>query len=219
MKTRTKVWLGAILALAGAATGAQAANPARLNIDVTITAAMSVAVNGAASSTQTVAWSGTPNQQFANDGSSVTVLNDTGILSEKWALSSNGASINTVTVGGSSWTLKGSSTAIGADSFALQAVFGSSRTVPTGCLGTGAATWNDSVTAPLISATPVTYTATTFAAAALNNDGTYQPDVTSGGGNGLIHAGNRRALCWRVIMPDSTSTTETQNVQVTVTAQ
>ena len=223
MKTKTKIktaWLGAILAMTGLATAASAANPARLNIDVTITANMSVAVNGGASSTQTVTWSGTPNAQFANDASSVTVLNDSGIISEKWALSTNGASLNTVTVGGSSWTLRNSSTTIGADQFAVQAVFGSSNTAAAGCLATGAATWNNDVTAPLITASPVTYTATTFAASALNaGGGTHQPDVTVGGGNGIVYGGNKRALCWRVIMPDSTATTEQQNIQLTVTAQ
>jgi len=55
-----------------------------------------------------------------------------------------------------------------------------------------------------------------YAATSLNNGGgTPQPDVA----DGTMQASHQRALCWRVIMPDSTATTETQNVQVVVTAQ
>src|SRR4051812_27845116 len=107
MKTKLK---GALLlgaALACMTQGARAANPAVLNIDVTITAALSVAVNGAATSTDSsVAWAGTANQQFVQSGTT-TVQNDTGILSEKWKLSTNAASLDT-TGGGQTWALSAS---------------------------------------------------------------------------------------------------------------
>ncbi|MDE2489860.1 MAG: hypothetical protein KGM24_03380, partial [Elusimicrobia bacterium] len=80
-KTTKRRWLGAaLLATVGLAGTAHATNPAALNIDVTITASKSVSVNGVASSTDSsVNWSGTPNQAFT--GSTVTVKNDSGVLS------------------------------------------------------------------------------------------------------------------------------------------
>ncbi len=215
MKARTKTkWalaLGAALALW--AGRAEAANPAFLNIDVTITAALSVAVNGVASSTDSsVSWAGTPNQQFVQSGTT-TVTNDTGILSEKWKLSTNASSLDT-TGGGQTWALGTSSTTVGADTFAIQAVFGSSNTAS--CLAANAATWDDSTAAPLLtSGAGVQYSQTVFAAAALNNNGDHRPDVLA---SGLMFAGSKRALCWRAIMPQSTSTTNKQNIQVIVTA-
>ena len=75
---KTKTWLGAaLLALCGLAGRAQAAsNPAFLNIDIAISASMSVSVNDVPSSTDTsTTWSGTPNQAVAPT-STVTVKND-----------------------------------------------------------------------------------------------------------------------------------------------
>ena len=217
-KTGRSAWsLLALLGLMTAAATARAANPARVNIDVSITAALSVSVDGVDSSTRTHNWAGTPNQAFDNAASSITVLNDTGILNESWALSTNANSIN---AGGTAWARVGSTTAVPADSFAVQAVFGSSNTAVSGAGGCGDATagvtWADGTIAPPLTTAPVTYTSTVFAAAQLQNGGgTHQPDLAGG----TLYAGSKRALCYRLIMPASTSVTATQNVQVTVTAQ
>lgn len=214
-----KTWaLGAILAMTGlAAQTAQAAatTTAYLNINVTITAALSVKIDAVESSTYNLTWSGTPNQQFASDTlSSATVTNDTGILSEKWLLATNANSINTVG-NPTAWSVSASSTAVGADSFALQAVFGSSNTVGGGCLAPGHATWNDNVAAPLLSTTQQLYTSTRYVGSSLTNaGGSPQPDVASG----LMYAGSKRAICWRAIMPLSTSTMDKQNLQILITA-
>ncbi len=47
----------------------------------------------------------------------------------------------------------------------------------------------------------------------LTNNGTPNPDA----GNKMV-AGGKRALCWRVITPSSTATSDTQNIQVIVSA-
>ena len=215
-----KGWLGLALAVIGTVMGAGSAQAvatttAYLNIDVTITAALSVKVDNQASSTYTVTWSGTPNQQFASDSlSSATVTNDTGILSEKWFLATNANSINTAG-GAGTWAVSASSTVIGPDAFALQAVFGSSNTAAGGCLATNAGTWDNTTAAPLLSATQALYTNTRYVGSTLTNlGGSPLPDVASG----TMYAGNKRALCWRVIMPDTTSTTQQQNLQILVTA-
>ena len=221
MNANRKTWAALGLALLGmtAWTTAEAAqNPAYLNIDVTVTANLSVEVNGSGSSTHTVTWNtGVSNAQLVS-AASTTVRNDSGGQTEKWALSTNPTSLDT-TGGAETWALGTSSTAVGADQFAVQAVFGSSMTASGGCLASAAGTWDDAATAPLLTATPQTYTATTFAAAALNNDGTHQPDLTGGAANGRMLAGNKRALCWRVITPATTATVHQQNVQLIVTAQ
>ena len=35
----------------------------------------------------------------------------------------------------------------------------------------------------------------------------------------MMTAGSKRALCWRIVTPNSTSTADTQNIQVIVSAQ
>ena len=215
MNTNKRLWgaLAAFLTMGVLATGAGAANPAQVNISVTITAAMSVSVDGVATSTRPHTWSGAPNDKFVNTASSITVLNDSLILTEKWALSSNATSIP---ASGTGWTLGASSSAVGADTFALQAVFGSSNTADTGCLGAAAATWDDSAVAPLLTTTAETYTSTKFGSAELTaGGGSKDPDEASGD----MYAGDKRVLCYRTIMPASTSKTAVQNVQVVVTAQ
>ena len=215
-KMKKTAW-GLIALLGMTATQARAANPAKVNIDVSITAALSVSVDGVASSTRTHSWSGTPNQAFDNSASSITVLNDTGILTESWALSTPA---NTSAASGATWARVGSTTAVPADSYAAQAVFGSSNTAASGAGGCGDATagvtWANGTIAPPLTTSPVTYTSTVFAAAQLNNaGGSPAPDLAAGS----MYAGNKRALCYRIIMPASTSVTTTQNVQVIVTAQ
>ena len=224
MKTNAKWRLGLMAALAvlGTLTAtkarAVATTTAYLNIDVTITSALSEKVDNLASSTYTLTWNGTANQKFVNDGgadpSSATVTNDTGILNERWLLATNAASINTAG-NASTWAPSASSTTIGADKFALQAVFGSSNTLSNGCLGSGAGTWDNSTAAPLLSTAQLMYTSTQLTGSTLtNNGGLAVPD----NGANRIFGGDKRVLCWRLIMPDSTSTTDTQNVQILVTA-
>ena len=220
MSTKTKWILGALLALAGLAqeAGAVATTTAYLNIDVTINAQLSVKVDSFESSTVTISWTGTPNQQWVNDGtggrpSSATVTNDTGILTEKWLLATNANSLN-APGNSATWALAASSSAVAADQFALQAVFGSSNTAANGCLGSGASEWADGNAAPLLSATKQLYTSTRYVGASLNDDGQPTPDEASG----AMYAGSKRALCWRLILPASTSTQDTQNVQILVTA-
>lgn len=226
MKTRTQSWkwLGAILAMVGLTAQARAAatNPAYLNIDVTITSAKSVTVNGVGSSTATTfAWAGTPNQ-LVTVASTATVQNNSGILSEGWELSTNANSIDT-TGGGQTWALAASTSAVGGDQFGLQAVFGSSSTVAAGCPLAAAAEWNSTTIAPPLTAAVAQYTAARFADSNLNAGGgvSYEPDNTVSNlmfaFNAATGAGSR-ALCWRAIMPASTSTQNTQNIQVIVTA-
>ena len=47
----------------------------------------------------------------------------------------------------------------------------------------------------------------------------YEPDVASGGNNGRMFAGDKRALCYRIVSPASTSSSDSQNIQIIVTAQ
>jgi len=211
--------LTAWLALAGllGVGKAEAANPAYLNINVAINANLSVAVNGVASSTDTgTTWNtATPNQAFAS-ASSATVTNDSGGTSERWALATNANSIDTGGGSPGSWTVAGSTTSVGADQFSLQAVFGSSNTALGGCPAAGSGDWNQAF-APLLTTTPVTYTSAVFADSNLTNGGgTPNPDNT---GNNRMFAASKRALCWRIITPNSTSTSDTQNIQVIVSAQ
>ena len=204
----------AVLGLAGSAN-AGVGSPSYLNIDVTITATKSVSVLGLNSSTDTsTSWNGTPNLAVVAP-TTTTVVNDSGILSEGWKLSTNANSIDT-TGGGQTWALTASSTTVGADAFALQAVFGSSNTVSAGCT---ASSWNNGTISPLLTTTAVAYTATTFADSALAaGGGLFAPDS---GVNLLANAANgrgKRAMCWRVILPASTATSNKQNIQVIVTA-
>lgn len=217
MNAKKTTWLALGLALTGWTAGrAEAANPARLNINVTITQNLSVAVNEAASSTQTVAWNtATPNDRLVS-ASSNTVRNDSGGQTERWQLST----AQTLSASGvDNWTpvdsVTGSSTSVGANAFALQAVFGSSNTAIAGCPVFNSTDW-DTDTADLVDTTARTYDNTRFVGASLTNaGGTPEPDVPA---NGRMNSDSRRALCWRVITPTSTVATDTQNIQLTVTA-
>ena len=196
---------------------ARAANPAYLNIDVTINANLSVSVNGVASSTDTSAtWNtATPNAKLV-DLSSATVLNDSGGTAEKWALATNANSIDLGGGSPGSWALQTTTTTLpGSDQFALQAVFGSSNTAAGGCPIATSADW-DQAFAPALTTSPVTYTSAVFADSSLNANGTQNPDNV---GTSRMTAGSKRALCWRIITPNSTSTADTQNIQVIVSAQ
>jgi len=218
MNKTKKLWaaVAAFLTLAGLGATAGAATSANVNISVTITAAMSVSVDQVASSTRSHTWSGTPNQIFDNTTSSITVLNNSGILTEKWALSTNANSIN---AGGTAWSRVSSTSSVGADQFGVQAVFGSSNTAVSGagsCADATATTWNNGTIAPPLTTSPVTYTSTVFSSTQLTNGGgSKDPDLATG----EMYAGNKRVLCYRAVMPNSSSVTATQNIQVIVTAQ
>ena len=215
MKSRRRAVLVAAGLVLSQAFRAMAAGSAAINVDVTILANLSVEVSGSASSTQTVAWNAaTPNDKLVS-AATATVRNSAGGLTEKWALSTNASSLNTA-AGPDAWALAASTSAVGADQFAAQAVFGSSNTVA--CPAGASSDW-DAPFAPPLTASPATYTSTVFADANLTNaGGTPNPDITAGGADGRMHAGSRRALCWRIITPSSTSTVDTQNVQIIVTA-
>src|SRR5688572_28367679 len=107
MKTGSRKWLTGLLAVAASwlATDAQAALNAHLNIDVAITANLSVAVNGAQSSTMTTTWNTGTADFRAVSGATATVRIDSGAQTEKWALSTPGGSSNIDTPGGDVWTL------------------------------------------------------------------------------------------------------------------
>ena len=217
MKTNkmTKAWGLALGLLAIAASSAQAVttNPARLNIEVTITQNLSVLVNEFASSTQTVPWNAAnPNDRLVSP-SSATVRNDSGAQTERWQLSTN---LNSIPASGTDvWTVSTDSSSVGAEQFALQAVFGSSNTAAGGCPAFNSGDWDEAASEEVTNV-PATYTSTRFADASLTNlGGTPNPDVA---GSGRMFAGSKRALCWRVITPASTVASATQNVQLTVTA-
>ncbi len=217
MTTKMKTAGALLLALAGwlGAGSAQAANPAYLNISVAVTANVSVSVNDAASSTMTTTWdAANPNQLRTPTAlATATVTNDSSGVLEKWKLSTNAYTLSPVS--GSTWTIVGSTTSVGLDEVAVQAVFGSSNTAS--CPAAGSSDW-DSTFAPVLTTSLATYSAATFAAPSLTNDGTQNPDYTSGVLSGRMLAGSKRALCWRIKTPSATSTNETQNVQVIVTA-
>jgi hypothetical protein len=222
MNIKTWKWMGVIaLALIGLAGKAQAGvgTSSYLNIDVTISAALSVAVDAVNSSTYAVTWTGTPNQILTSP-SSATVTNDSGILTERWKLFTNASSLN-VSGGAGTWSLGASTTSVGADTFVVQAVFASSNTASGGCAAvTSTGTWSNLTTAPILTTSLVAglqyTTAGQLVAADVMNNGTASPDVATNSGSML--GGNKRALCWRIITPTSTSTTQTQNVQIMVAA-
>jgi len=222
MNARKKTWLGAglIAALTWVGTQASAAvgNPSYLNIDVTVSAQLSVSVNGVNNSTYTgVNWNTANANQELVAASSTTVVNDSNVV-EKWQLTAANRSSN-IPGNAESWALVTSThpTAPSTDQYAVQAVFGSSRTVAGGCPGVAAATWQNGTIAPLLNtASPKQYTSTQLADPTLNAEGApYQPSVLS---SGNMFAGHQRTLCWRIVAPAATTTTDAQNVQLVVTA-
>ena len=199
-------------ALAVLASAAGAANTAQLNINVSITQNLSVSVNNAVTSTQTVNWNtGTPNDRLVSPSSN-TVLNDSGAQTERWQLNTQ-PSISAS--GLNNWGVSIDSSAVGVNQFALQAVFGSSNTAVAGCPAFNSTDW-DTDTADEVETGLLTYDNTRFVGASLTNaGGTPNPDDA---GTGRMNANSRRALCWRVITPASTVASDTQNIQLTVTA-
>jgi len=145
----------------------------------------------------------------------MTVKNTSGILTEQWELSTNA---NSLAASGTPWTLAASSVNPTAEQFTVQAVFGSSNTTIGNCTN---ASWNVAAIAEILPTTPTQYVnGGEFADSALNTGGgLFNPDngnnmyaynATSGVG--------QRALCWRVVLPLTTSESATQTIQVIVTA-
>ena len=209
MNMKKTKWLGAALALLGlTGLSAQAANPAYLNIDVTITNNLSVSVTNAATSTHTVTWSGAAT---LTAGATATITNDTGYLAERWELTTSPTSWDSGT-GAAGWVIGATQAA---DQVKLQAVFGASGIAAASC--TGASLFGNNVVAPaLTSATQTQYTQTILADTILGAGGL--PARPDGAINDKIIAGRSRSLCWQLTMPTSTSFQGTQVVPVIVTA-
>ena len=231
---KTKAWwLGAALllgalGLAGKASALPPETSAYLNIEITISATLSVTVDNVASSSYTTNWTGTPNQALASV-STATVTNNSTALSEGWALSTWATSLD-ISGGGTqeTWANASSTASVGTNAFGVQAVFGSSATASGGCPGASTTTyteWNSGTIAPPLTTSAALYTAATFADganASMNKDQSgvsnavnAEPDDTV---KDLLFATSKRALCWRAVMPKSTYTTHTQEIQIVVTA-
>ncbi len=219
--------LAVALALAGlCATWAHAVvvaytPTAALNIDVTISGSISVQVDGAASSSYTAAgWS--PNNRVLVSSARATVINNSGGLSEQWWLATDSTSINTAG-NPQTWSLVASTNIadVNDSAFALQAVFITSASFS--CLTKTSERWSDPSVSPPLTPVPAQYTATRFANPVYDPayGGMSQPDSVS---NNTVWAYNsaigygRRILCWRILGPSSTTTPDTQNVQIIVTA-
>jgi len=206
MRVRARWGAASALALLAMMTAgfAHAANPSYLNIDVAITANVSVAVNTVASSTQSFTWSGALTQVSAT---SATITNDSTYFASQWKLSSTAKSWDSTT-GTAGWTIGG---AAAADTLKLQAVIG-----PSGFSGSCASgNFASATVAPaLTSTTPITYTSAVLGDTTGLGAGA-SPDNTS---TNKMNAGSSRALCWKMTMPTSTSFTGTQVVPIVVTA-
>ena len=208
LKMKTK-WLGAaVLAVMGLTAGraeAGAGDPSYLYIDVTISNALSVAVNGVNTSTQSVTWAGATALGAA---ATAAVSNDTGYLAEKWELRTSAFSADS-TNGATGWTI---ASAPGVDTVEVQAVFVSAAA--TGCPLTTASEWSNALIAPALATSQAAYTSSLLADTAFSGS-TAQPDSLT---TYKMNAGSVRGLCWRLGMPTSTSLTNAQVVPVVVTA-
>ena len=199
-------WLGvAVVALLGLAGSAHAGvgNASYLNIDVTITQTLSVAVNTVNTSSEAITWSG---QSFLTQAATTTITNDSGFFAEQWKLSTFATSFDQ-TNGNPGWTV---ATVPGIEQLEVQAVFGTSGGA-TSCASANFT--NAAVDKALSNTTPLTYTLTQ-----LN-------DVTGLGGTGpdntstnKMNAGSQRSLCWKLSFPTSTALTNAQVVPIIVTA-
>jgi hypothetical protein len=203
MNTTRKTFaaLGMLLALALTAVRAQATqNPAYLDLQVTFSGALSIAVDGAQSSARTLA-SVASNAQIV---SSAVVTND-GNFTEQWQLS-----VSTLS-GGGNWAVTTTTTsAPGVDTYALQAMFISSDTAA----ACPAPDWD--LINNVVSGTAQTYDQTLFADTNFGgipdetNGNMYSTDITNHG---------KRNLCVRFYAPKSSTKVATQVVRLTLTAQ
>jgi hypothetical protein len=177
---------------------------------------------------------------------SATVVNP-GNLTEHWYLNTTANSIDASGGGGNTWTLIASSntTDVNGDQFALQAIFASSATTGgsaggNDCPGNAAAVWTSSGSVIYTAAqSPITAGDTGNAYGAKNGStlfnnyvyvsdpaGNACPDTGCLAGkyqmlsNSALPTGSgKRALCWRVILPNSTTATTNQIIPLIVTAQ
>ena len=234
------------MASVGLAAGrAHAATPvARLNIDVTVNASASVKIDTLVTSSAPsggIAWTGATRSYAAGDTyhSTAAVTND-GNLTEHWYLTTAASSLDIGSQG--VWTLNGSSNTadVGPDQFSLMAAFASSATTSGGsydCPGNGSPLWTSTATmvgtgGPIGSDTGNAYGARGGSASAYNNFvDTVQPGMNVCPDNGCASlkyqmfttatapAGSgKRILCWDVILPPSTSKTDSQIIPLIVTA-
>lgn len=228
--TTKKLWAAAALAVAltglgGGRAGAVPTTNARLTIDVSVNANLSVKLDGVDTSTRTdaVTPGGTP---AVNSGSTITVTSDATGVNEFWKLSS--ANAPKKLDGSAGWTLATSTSGAGGpstDQFALQALFVSSNTVAGGCPAGGASDWDQARSVPL-SATPQTYTKQTgnggagrFAHPTDVGGATGDPDINAAGANdGRMRVAGKRGLCYRIIPPSDVTFTDNVLVYLTVTA-
>lgn len=234
MKTRKTWGIAAALAAALAGLGAKGAwaftSTATLDIEVIVQSNLAVSINGQTESTTTITWGGIANASFtAVNQASATVKNESGTQDERWEFYASANSIDQGSAG--NWANSGSTTSVGSDQFALQAVLGSSNTAASGCPTNGAADWGGAY-APALNGTHVLYDGTSSHLLAdtnlsTNGGSSAESDYNDTGSSiyqaggyqdGDMLAGDQRALCWRMIMPSSVSNTDAQTVQLSVTA-
>ena len=195
--------MGMLALAAGRARAIQ--NPAYLNIDVTITNTVSVAVGGIQTSTQSVTWSG--QATLANVlGAPMSVSNDSTYFASQWRFSTPTNSLDS-TNGSAGWVIGATA---GTDQVEVQAGIG-----PTGLASCAGASFASGVITPALSnTTPITYTQLVLAETTALGAGS-APDNTA---NNRMNAGSHRSLCWQLSMPTSTTLTDAQVVPIIVTA-
>jgi hypothetical protein len=191
-----------------------------------------------------IAWTGSTRRYSSGDNasgivhSSATVTNN-GVLTERWYLSTVATSEDQGAAG--SWSLVNSTNTndIGQNQFALQAVFASSATTSGGahdCPASASAIWGSTATLVMTPGPAAGDTGNAYGAKGASN--TYDnyvykldpmnvcPDTgcSSGHyqmyGNATLPTGSgTRALCWSVILPPTTTTTDNQIIPLIVSAQ
>jgi len=229
IRCKTSALALALAVVGWAANTAQATNPATLNIDVTIGGSVSVVVNGGASSTTYVTW--TPSGRELVATSTVDVQNNSGGLSEQWELKTNAATTDLADQGSpDTWGLVVSTEPadVGADKFALQAVFVSSAAAADACtaaVGNPDGYWKGATS----SLSRVTASDLVYGTGASNNQFAFASDATGTpypdnkgaqkmfNFNATTGAGHR-GLCWKVIGPTTVSGNNSQQIVLTITA-
>ena len=216
MKTQTKVKLlgmalAAVAALCGRAEAVGQGTPSYLNIDVTVTSNLSVSVtNAKVSSMSAGTWNGVAGAFILAPGTS-TITNDSGYISERWALSAPANAFDSGT-GNPSWVIGAVS---GNDQVVVQATLGAAGSPNTSCTaneGSWSSNGAGGIAPTLSNATLTEYTSVVLSDTQM---GTPAPDIVS---SNRMNAGSSRALCWRLTMPQSTSFTGIEVVPIIVTA-
>ena len=144
---------------------------------------------------------------------------DATAINEFWKLGSENASKKSD--GSLGWTLQTSSSNLGTDQFAMQALFISSKAALGDCPPAADTAWNQANAAPLTSSA-VTYThglsTGKFAYQTLINGDFGDPDFTTGGNDGRMKPGSSRGFCYRIVPPSDVTFTEEVMAYVIVTA-